>query len=43
MPEFARHDGLVLARVHLALVRDLADIGPVVQQLVDVALVQWPP
>jgi hypothetical protein len=42
VPQLPRHDALVLAGIDLPLVRGLADIGPVVQQLVDVALVQRP-
>ncbi len=42
VPQLAADDRLVLTGVDLPLVRDLAHVGPVVQQLVDVALVEQP-
>ena len=43
IPQGALHNGRVLAGINLALVRDLADQGSVVEQLVDCTLVEEPP
>jgi hypothetical protein len=42
VPQLPRHDRLVLAAIDVPPVHDLADVGPQVQDLVDVAFVQRP-
>ena len=37
IPQIPRHDGVLLAGIDIALVGDLTDVGPVVQQGMEIA------
>src|SRR4051812_40089557 len=41
VPQLTADDRLMLTGVDMPFVRHLSDVGPVVQQLVDVGLVDW--